>query len=121
MAKISPNPHGEKAAMRKHKKDNGGGSGSDENRHFSTSLFSGDVMTMRDDCNDTWEHSVLPGQGADNNGARVSLVFKRALISRDGRRGHTLEGQGRRARAARAPDPAGIHSRCHSGRRKRYP
>ena len=38
---------------------------------------------MHDDCNDAWEHAVLPGQGPENNGARVSLVFKRAIVSRD--------------------------------------
>ena len=65
-------------------------------------LYTGDVMVMHSNCNDDFEHSVLAAQGEGNAGARVSLVFKRALVGRDGRRGHTLEGQGRRARAARA-------------------
>ena len=36
----------------------------------------------------------------------MSIVFKRALVGLDGKRGHTLEGQGRRARA-RAREVAG--------------
>jgi alkylated DNA repair dioxygenase AlkB len=75
---------------------------------FSVSLFAGDVIAMYGRCNDDFEHSVLPGQGAANDGARVSIVFKRALVSRDGRRGHTLEGQGRRARARLRDAAAGV-------------
>ena len=70
-----------------------------EDERHAIALFSGDVIAMDGDCNDLFEHCVLPGQGDKNEGARVSLVFKRALVGRDGKRGHTLEGQGRRARA----------------------
>ena len=72
-------------------------------RHV-VSLFSGDVIVMRDTCNDDFEHSVLAAQGQSNLGARVSIVFKRALPGRDGRRGHTLEGEGRRSRARSRAD-----------------
>ena len=61
-----------------------------------------DVIAMDGECNEDYEHSVLSGQGRENEAARVSIVFKRALVSRDGKRGHTLEGQGRRARARAA-------------------
>ena len=44
-------------------------------------------------------NQVLPGVGELNAGPRVSLVFKRALVAADGRRGHGLQGEGRRARA----------------------
>lgn len=82
----------------------------DGERHFATPLFSGDVVIMHSDCNDNWEHSVLAGQGEGNQGARVSLVFKRALASRDGRRGHTLQGQGRRARSHQSAAAGGSAS-----------
>ena len=71
------------------------------------SLFSGDVVAMDGDCNDAFEHSVLAGQGKHNDGPRVSIVFKRALVGGDGRRGHTLQGQGRRARARAATTASG--------------
>ncbi|KAG8463759.1 hypothetical protein KFE25_004032 [Diacronema lutheri] len=61
-------------------------------------LFSGDVVHMVGACNDEYEHAVLPGEGERNAGARISLVFKRALVC-GGRRGHGLAGEGRRARA----------------------
>ena len=77
-------------------------------RHVVTPLFTGDVMMMHGACNEDYEHSVLPGQGAANEEARISLVFKRAHVGRDGRRGHSLEGQGRRSRArARAQTEEG--------------
>ena len=62
-------------------------------------LFAGDVVAMRGACQDEFEHAVLPGVGELNAGPRVSLVFKRALVAADGRRGHGLQGEGRRARA----------------------
>lgn len=76
------------------------GPAADGGQHVVT-LVTGDVVTMRDECNVEWEHAVLPGQGRANEGARVSLVFKRALATADGRKGHTLQGEGRRARARR--------------------
>ena len=69
-------------------------------------LFAGDVVAMRGACQDEFEHAVLPGVGELNAGPRVSLVFKRALVAADGRRGHGLQGEGRRARA-RARQEAG--------------
>ena len=78
-----------------------------EDERHAIALFSGDVIAMGGDCNDLYEHCVLPGQGDKNEGARVSLVFKRALVGRDGKRGHTLEGQGRRAERRGAPRQRG--------------
>ena len=79
----------------------GAGDGGEDDRHV-VALFAGDVIAMDGECNEDYEHSVLSGQGRENEAARVSIVFKRALVSRDGKRGHTLEGQGRRARARAA-------------------
>ena len=78
----------------------GGGGGGASDRHVFD-LFSGDVVAMRDNCNDDFEHAVLPAQGDANKAPRISLVFKRALAGPDGRRGHGLQGQGRRARRRR--------------------
>ena len=62
-------------------------------------LFSGDVVAMRDNCNDDFEHAVLPAQGDQNRAPRISLVFKRALAGPDGEEGATAS-RGRAARAA---------------------
>ena len=64
------------------------------------SLFPGDVVFMARDCNDLFHHAVYSSQSSlsdhvDNS--RVSLVFKRAL-DRNGKKGHGLAGEGRRAR-----------------------
>ena len=96
-------------AFRRCREHNGRGD-TDGERHFATPLFSGDVVIMHSDCNDNWEHSVLAGQGEGNQGARVLLVFKRALAGRDGRRGHTLQGQGRRARSRQSAAAGGSAS-----------
>lgn len=61
-------------------------------------LFCGDVVLMSGECNRQFEHAVFPAEGAANRGARISLVFKRALLC-NGRKGHGLAGEGRRARA----------------------
>ena len=77
----------------------GGTGGGDERERHTFALFTGDVVCMHGACQQEYEHAVLPGQGARNTGARISLVFKRALLGPDGRRGHGLQGEGRRARA----------------------
>ena len=56
-------------------------------------LFSGDLVVMRDNCNDDFYHAVYSGL---NDEPRVSLVLKRAVG-----RGHGLAGQGKRRRANR--------------------
>eukprot|EP00986_Skeletonema_menzelii_P014853 scaffold10454_cov135-Skeletonema_menzelii.AAC.1 len=64
------------------------------------SLFPGDVVFMARDCNDLFHHAVYSSQSSlsDNvDSSRVSLVFKRAL-DRNGKKGHGLAGEGRRAR-----------------------
>lgn len=61
-----------------------------------TELWPGDVVHMWGECNDDYEHAVLPGRGG-----RVSLVLKRALDRGGGRKGHGLAGQGRRSRRRR--------------------
>lgn len=64
----------------------------DDDRH-AFHLFHGDVVTMRRDCQDVYQHGVLAADDDDtNDGARVSLVFK-ASIPRGpgGARGHPAE------------------------------
>lgn len=62
-------------------------------------LFPGDVVKMWGTCNDDFHHAVYAAEG-ENVGDRVSLVFKRA-INRGGKRGHGLQGEGRRSRRKR--------------------
>ena len=90
----------------------GGGMGcGDERERHTFALVTGDVVRMHGACQQEYEHAVLPGQGARNTGARISLVFKRALLGPDGRRGHGLQGEGRRARArARQQRGSGQHA-----------
>ncbi|CAJ1931772.1 unnamed protein product [Cylindrotheca closterium] len=60
----------------------------------SINLFSGDLVVMKDNCNDDFYHAVHVG-GSDDD--RVSLVLKRAL-DRNGKKGHGQQGQGRKSR-----------------------
>ena len=69
--------------------------------HFHA--FEGDAVWMHSDCQDAFEHAVLPPEGAENQMPRASLVFKRALTSSSGRRGH---GTAKAKAARRAPPPA---------------
>ena len=55
----------------------------------TTPLFAGDLVVMRENCNDDFYHAVHAGISDD---PRVSVVLKRAI----GPRGHGLPGQGRR-------------------------
>ena len=85
-------------------------------------LRSGDCVWMFANCNDDWEHCVMRAEGAagENDGPRASVVFKRALTGRGGRRGHGMVGEGRRAGrkknsgpargSASGPDPIGVKS-----------
>lgn len=68
-----------------------------EEQSMATSihLFSGDLVVMRDSCNDDFYHAVQAGA---NDKDRVSLVLKRALDRGNGRKGHGQQGQGRRSR-----------------------
>jgi alkylated DNA repair dioxygenase AlkB len=69
-------------------------------------LFPGDVVLMWGTCNDKFHHAVYAASLTDELAAsrgmdlrRISLVFKRAIAhGNEGRRGHGLEGRGRRAR-----------------------
>ena len=60
-------------------------------------LFSGDIVVMKDTCNDDFYHAVHAGSCKED---RVSLVLKRAL-DRNGRKGHGIPGSGRRNRTNR--------------------
>ena len=94
----------------------------DESHWFR--LRSGDCVWMFGNCNDDWEHCVMraEGEAGENDGARASVVFKRAL-SRGGRRGHGVSGRGRRA--GRSKKKAGGCRGCrgcrHSCARERWP
>jgi len=58
-------------------------------------LFHGDVVEMRRDCQDAYQHAVLAAEGEANDGARVSLVFKKAIPhGPSGRLGHGVPGSG---------------------------
>lgn len=72
------------------------GKNADETLPAVIHLFAGDVVKMWGSCNDDFHHAVYTAEG-DNAGDRVSLVFKRA-INRGGKRGHGLQGEGRRSR-----------------------
>eukprot|EP00980_Cylindrotheca_fusiformis_P002226 scaffold517_cov119-Cylindrotheca_fusiformis.AAC.9 len=61
----------------------------------SIHLFSGDLVVMKENCNDEFYHAVQPGE---NDKDRVSLVFKRALDRGSGRKGHGQQGEGRRSK-----------------------
>lgn len=63
-------------------------------------LFPGDVVKMWATCNDDFHHAVYTAQDETGDGGdgRVSLVLKRAISRGGGKRGHGLEGEGRRSR-----------------------
>ncbi|KAL7466319.1 hypothetical protein ACHAXS_006621 [Conticribra weissflogii] len=61
-------------------------------------LFPGDVVLMTGKCNDVFHHAVYASPFDGSGSSRVSLVFKRALDRGGGKRGHSLAGEGRRAR-----------------------
>jgi alkylated DNA repair dioxygenase AlkB len=76
--------------------------GNDDIAPSTIRLFPGDVVLMWGRCNDMFHHAVyatsLPAS-SDIDLRRISLVFKRAIAhGNEGRRGHGLEGTGRRAR-----------------------
>ena len=74
-------------------------------------VFDGDVMTMFDDCQGSFQHSVMKSEGEGNNGARASLVFKRSLPQANGRRGHGV---------TRVPNKGGVKgSEVQSDERKK--
>lgn len=85
-------------------------------------LFPGDVVQMWGDCNDLFHHAVYTASGdavvdAQSDG-RVSLVLKRAM-DRGGKRGHGLQGTGRRRsrNASQQPPPSGSSTRRRRRRR----
>jgi 2OG-Fe(II) oxygenase superfamily len=59
----------------------------------TVSVFAGDLIVMKDSCNDDFYHAVHAGVSDEQ---RISLVMKRAIDRGNGRRGHGLQGQGRR-------------------------
>ncbi len=78
-------------------------------------LFPGDCVMMWGSCNDVFDHAVYGADheilgnndednndtqllGHNHNDGRVSLVFKKAIIRSNGRKGHGLLGEGRRSR-----------------------
>jgi hypothetical protein len=78
-----------------------GEEGCDHDRPAVVDLFPGDIVQMDENCNDDYLHAVY---AARDNGdhddpapiGRISLVLKRAIARAGGRRGHGLQGQGRR-------------------------
>jgi hypothetical protein len=81
----------------------------EENAPAAIHLFSGDLVVMWGECNDLFHHAVYTAEGEANAtgpDGRVSLVLKRAVDRGNGRRGHGLQGEGRRAR--RSATPTGV-------------
>ena len=78
----------------------GGGTDDDGNLAAVTRLFPGDLVVMKDECNDKFYHAVHAATPGDDSyhSERISLVLKRALDRGSNRRGHGLAGQGRRSR-----------------------
>eukprot|EP00873_Tetraselmis_striata_P040865 jgi/Tetstr1/461129/TSEL_006268.t1 len=76
-------------------------------------LFHGDAVWMMRDCQDAFQHCVMRAEGEGNRGPRVSLVFKRALVQPDGRRGHGAGGA--------QPRTKGFGSEARGGRREAAP
>lgn len=64
----------------------------------------GDVVHMFGDCQDSFLHSVSKGQGENEQGPRISIVFKASLLSASGKRGHGVA-QARAATSAPRADP----------------
>ncbi|KAI2507963.1 hypothetical protein MHU86_6496 [Fragilaria crotonensis] len=96
----------------------------EENTPAAIHLFSGDLVLMWGECNDVFHHAVYTAEGesaATSPDGRVSLVFKRAIDRGNGRRGHGLQGEGRRARRKTIPmgsEPQTKPQRKTSMRRK---
>ena len=76
----------------------------------------GDAVWMFGDCNDTWEHCVMPGENdvrgdaSDASDApRASVVFKRSLATgkRGGARGHAVGGGDKKKNQKRNRDRGG--------------
>lgn len=61
-----------------------------EQNHYSFHLFANDLMWMHSDCQDTYQHAILPSEGEQNNEPRISIVFKKTLPGPGGRRGHGI-------------------------------
>ena len=76
----------------------------------------GDAVWMFGDCNDTWEHCVMPGENDTRGDAsdasdapRASVVFKRSLATgkRGGARGHAVGGGDKKKNRKRNRDRGG--------------
>lgn len=76
----------------------------------SFTLYPGDIVSMWGVCNDEFHHAVYPGSGQASLG-RISLVLKRAIPRSNGKRGHSLVGQGRRTRRQDSDSPRERSSR----------
>jgi len=63
----------------------------DESLHHTFHLFHGDCFYMFGDCQETFQHCVMKGEGSNNNNARASIVFKKSLPGAGGRRGHGIK------------------------------
>lgn len=88
--------------------------GGEGNQH-TFSVSHGDLVWMRRDCQDAWQHSVSRAESAggsqEHSEPRISIVFKRAHVLPGGGRGHPINARGsrkqRREGAARGGDLPG--------------
>ena len=75
------------------------GMNTEETMPAAIHLFPGDVVKMWGTCNDDFHHAVYTADDEHVSGdGRVSLVLKRAINRGGGKRGHGLQGEGRRSR-----------------------
>jgi hypothetical protein len=76
------------------------GDHADETEPAVIHLFSGDIVQMWGSCNDAFHHAVYTAEGdhATSPDGRVSLVLKRSMDRGGGKRGHGLQGEGRRSK-----------------------
>ena len=84
----------------------------EENSPAAIHLFSGDLVLMWGECNDLFHHAVYTAESersASSPEGRVSLVLKRAIDRGSGKRGHGLQGEGRRARRKTTPPGVETH------------
>ena len=65
-----------------------------------THLMAGDIVQMWGTCNDDFHHAVYTSNSRSTRG-RISLVMKRAMDRGGNRKGHGLQGQGRRSKRKR--------------------
>jgi len=63
---------------------------SESEAHHVFHVKDGDAFWMGRDCQETYQHAVMKSEGIQNEGPRVSIVFKKTIPGPRGRRGHGI-------------------------------